>query len=167
MNELTKNSKNSEVIVAMKAAGINMNDNCIIIDIRPTKTAGKSTLFVISEVNIKADTDSKHDIKRMSAFELRAQQFSENTMLRGKVTMLDTVIAENQLVKGSILSMKVGDETLVAKLQVYESHAKFYDTQKPVGFVNVNNVFEAKLRDGKPFYRDTQIVADEPQHQLL
>ena len=166
--ELTKNSTNAEVLAAFKAAGVEVTTVGTILDIRPTKTVGKSTVFVIAEVNLHENVVRVRSINSMSAFELKAQSINTELLLRGKVTMLDTIIKENGLAIGTKLTMtdKASGEVLEAQLEVYEQFNKFYDTQKPIGFMK-DGVFEAKLKQGKPYYRDTQVVADTPQHQII
>lgn len=171
MNELatTKNSKNVEVAAILKAANITVSATPVIIDIRPTKTAGKSTIFCIAEVQLGVEAETG-DINRMSAFELIGQQFTVGNLMRGKMTMSNDVITANKLVKGSKLELidPASGELLTSCLRAYESRKPFYDNQQCVGFKNDANVFTPKLKDNKQFYRDSKVVSGvEPAHQLL
>lgn len=168
MNELTKNSKNNEVVALLKAAKVTIGKIATIIDIRPTKTAGKSTVFCIAEVDLGQGQVQDSSIDRMSAFELIGQEFSSNNLMRGKMTINDSVIATHKLDKGSKLELADPNsgEILSARLEAYESFKPFYDEQSPIGYKK-DGVFTAKLKQGKSFYRDSKVVAREPIHQLI
>jgi len=168
MNELSKNSKNAEIIALLKNAGVVVSDIATIIDIRPTKTVGKSTIFCIAEVDLGASQVADNSIDKMSPFELIGQNFSSSNIMRGKMTMLDSVIEENKLAKGGKLELtdpKTG-EVMSARLEAYEQFDAFYREQRAIGYTE-NNVFTPKLKQGKQFYRDSKVVGHKPNHQLI
>jgi hypothetical protein len=169
MNELSKNSKNNEVIALLKLQGITIGSTPVIIDIRPTKTAGKSTIFCIAEVELGEARSDAGGIDTMNAFELMGQAFTPGILQRGKMTVLDTVAAANGLAKGTLLTLK--DEKGVQHtscLRVYEQFHAYHDAQKPVAYKDAAGALVNKLKDGKPYFRATKIVPGAvAAHELL
>jgi len=169
MSELTKNSKNSEVVALLKLKGITIGATPVIIDIRPTKTVGKSTVFCIAEVDLGEARAESSSIEMMSSFELIGQAFTPAMLMRGKMTVNEDVIKANALEVGSLLELSDNHgEVMTSCLRAYESREKFYREQQPIGYKDEAGAFIEKLKDGKPFYRDSKIVAGTlPAHQLL
>jgi len=167
VKELTyKGVENSQILDAFKKEGIEIGLTPRIIDIVPTKTEGKSSVFVVSEVEL--GDSSSDDFNRMSKAERLAQNFSLNSIMRGRVTFSDDVIESLGLEKGGELKFKVGNETFDFRLKVYEQREPFYAGQQPVGRTE-NGEFKPRLIGGEKFWRDTKVVdiTELTQHSLL
>lgn len=155
IEDLDYTAKNKQILDFFAENGAEIGTTCVVIDIRDTKTKGKSSLFCVSSIEIGGS--SSGDFDKMSMAERLAQGFASNSLMRGRITFSDELIAKFELEKGSEVSVNGINFTM----RVYESREPFYAGQKPVGFTNEKGVFEARLVDGKPFFRDTKIVTEQ------
>ena len=159
VQELVKNSKNAVITAALEAAGIAVSQVGTIVDIQPTKdkatglpSTTKSTVYLIATVD-GISGGSGSDIKKMSAMERLMQGFGDKPLLRGRITVSNSIIGKMQLAKGKQLPDAV--------LRVYESFEPFSPGQNPVRRANPDGSFTNTLKQGKVFYRDTKVVTRE------
>ena len=171
MQTLVKNSDNATVTKAFSEEGIEIDEQLRVICILPTKdkvtgqpSTTKSTVFAICAMPIG---ERRADYKSMSAMERIAQKFSENTLLRGRLTFDNEVIEAMGLKPGA----PIGKEDDKATLRIYEQYEPFFDGQNPVRRRNKAGDFEDVLKNGKKFYRDTKVVLESElrthPHQLI
>jgi hypothetical protein len=160
VDELDYTAKNKQILDFFADNEVEIGTTCIVIDIRPTKTKGKSSLFCVSSIEIGGSASG--DFDKMSMAERLAQGFASNSLMRGRITFSDELIKKFELEKGAEVSVNDINFTM----RVYESREPFYAGQKPVGFTNDKGVFEPRLVDGEPFFRDTKVVTEQELESL-
>lgn len=179
-----KEVTNSVVAQILRENGIELGDKPVIIDIVPIdpekrkeefKDIPASMVYVVASVDL-GDNDSPRDFEMsheavqaeldtMDDLGAEAQGFNTGRMQRARIMLNDDIIEAEGLKKGTILTVN-GKDT---KIQVLESFRAFRDEQQEIGWTDKDGVFHAKLKQGKPFYRETKLrFASSPhQHRLL
>ena len=161
---LSYKSSNPEVVAAFRAMGINVDKVCTVTDIRPTadkdgRPSHKSSVYCIAEVNLGSNNTGNASFDSMSEAERLAYGFSKLVM-RGRITFDDALIESFGIKQGSKLSLNTPNGDVNFVLRVYERALPFYAGQQAVGFKNNAGIFEPKLVNGKPYYRDTKVVSE-------
>jgi len=166
VDDLSYESRNKDILDFFRKEGMEIGAICVVTDIRPTKTEGKSSVYCVASVDLGTSVGGA-SFDTMSAAERLAQGFSGNMLQRGRITFADTILEQYGVEKGSELVL--GD--IEFTLRIYEQRNEFYDGQQPVGFINEAGEYEAKLKDGEEFYRDSKVCTTEELsahgHELL
>jgi hypothetical protein len=162
---------NEDILAIFEGNDVNVGLCPVVIDIVPTQTEGKSTVYCIAEVEFEGGQTASGGSGGMNELQLDAQDIEGGPMIqRAMITFSDDNIEALGLDKGQPLIVN-DRETRVVSTEAWEP---FYQGQRPIGYTDDDGEWVNKLKvneDGEesPFYRDTMLTYEDKfnGHSLL